>query len=120
MGWGLARLIRAWWNVDRIRVPASQGEWLRIEPGAIIERDGIFFDVIEVAGTGSSLEPLVEVRCAAGDRSVRLLVATGPLPDQPILTWEEAETSEAIHHALLTLWPSRRKPSGRPSPDQID
>jgi hypothetical protein len=98
----LGRLMRSWWEADRIRILPSEGRWLRLLPGDLVEHDGKYWEIVDRAVRESPSESLVAYRCVAGSRMRRLLVAPGTFDE---LEWEEEGVSRPVHAAELTLWP---------------
>lgn len=124
---GIPGLVASWWNVDRIRLPADEGLWLRLPVGSFIEREGVMFEVVACEPLGSSEESLVGYRCVAGSQTARLLVTPGSPPwtltgdlspqslDDPNpfrslrLLWEDREGINVIAPGELTAWPINQR-----------
>lgn len=132
----LLQLVASWWRYDSIRVPASEGAWLRLPVGSLVEKDEETFEIVDREILGTDEEPLVGYRCVAGSRSCRLLVTPGPTTadwmsdvggwsvpaaDSRLvlkLSWEDKNGRHSIDESDLTVWPGadatvRRRMQGK-------
>src|SRR5262245_38096901 len=79
VGRSLRGLIRAWWDVDRVRISPREGKLLGLVPPCVIRVQGEPFEImnrIEQANHKSSDEETAAVHydCRGSERSARLLV----------------------------------------------
>jgi hypothetical protein len=75
-------LIRAWWDVDRVRISPREGQLLRLQSGSVIRICGEPFEVVERLEDGvseesagereSSVYYLCRGGCVSGRLQVRL------------------------------------------------
>jgi hypothetical protein len=68
----LARLIRSWWQVDRIRVSPSEGCWLRLRCGALLKIDDEWFEVTGRSVTAGMDGSWVVYECVGRGQVARL------------------------------------------------
>jgi hypothetical protein len=93
--------LRSWWRVDRIRACPSEGQWLRVATGDLIEHQGITFEVQERLVQTMPGKSLVAYRCVAGPRMMRLLVT----PGHSTMICEENNVKQTVHPDQLAHWP---------------
>jgi hypothetical protein len=60
----LARLVRSWWQVDRIRVSPSEGCWLRLKCGWLMRVDEEWFEVTSRSVSAGPDSSWVAYECA--------------------------------------------------------
>jgi hypothetical protein len=69
----LARLIRDWWQVDRVRISPREGCLLRLQPGDVLQLEGLTVTVI--AREIDPDESGVRYRCEGAGSTGELRVA---------------------------------------------
>jgi hypothetical protein len=68
----LAKLFRSWWQVDRIRVSPSEGQWLRLRCGTLLRVDEEWFEVTGRTVTAGQGDAWVVYECAGRGQVARL------------------------------------------------
>ena len=66
------RLLRSWWQVDRIRVPPSEGIFLRLRCGALLRVQQQWFEVVRRTVATGGEGSWVEYECAGQGQVARL------------------------------------------------
>ena len=70
----LWRLIRSWWQVDRIRISPSEGRLWRLDPPCVVFVDGTPVEVLRKLPTTQDASRVVEYECLCAGREARLAV----------------------------------------------
>ena len=105
----LKELVRSWWSVDRIRVPASEGALLSAGPGCLLTVDGQLVEVVgrRVSGSGDCVVVIWECRTPAALARLRLELDPDSAPSW--LSWTECGRTRLLHESDVTVWSDFRR-----------
>lgn len=93
VGRSLRGLIRAWWDVDRVRISPREGQLLRLQPRSVIKVCGEPFEVVERLAdcvsedSPGDRESSVYYLCRGGRESGRLHVRVAGLEEEQRVVW---------------------------------
>jgi hypothetical protein len=94
------RLVRQWWQVDRIRVSPRQGRLLRIEPPAIIRVDAMIAQVLSRSTGCNGAGPYVAYECRTERGRAQLRICPVGLACQQVSWVEEGQAREVTEDAI--------------------
>jgi len=70
----LYKLLRSWWQVDRVRISPAEGRLLRLIPPCIISVNGRSVEVLRRSVDRKTSEPIVQYDGLCEGRTVQLIV----------------------------------------------
>lgn len=73
----IGRLLKSWWQVDRIRISPREGLLLRLRPGSLISVDGQPVEIVNRTVRQLADGPLVVYGCRSPDGPGQLCVSPG-------------------------------------------
>ena len=97
----VARLVRSWWRVDRIRVSPGEGKLLHLQPGALITIDD---QRAEIVGRSTPTGDEVIYDCRTGDATAQLVVRLCRRSHGLQVEWVEQGRSRAVAETDVIVW----------------
>lgn len=97
------KLIRSWWDVDRIRISPHEGKLWRLQPGNILNIAG---EEVEVVSRHVLLqgEGTLELLCRTRTGQAKLQVSSSPSASSPQVWWETESGRSRLHVAEVRIW----------------
>jgi hypothetical protein len=100
----LGKLLRSWWEVDRIRVSRRTGSLLRIHPPCLISIDDRIIEVTSRMVSQSPLGPAVRYVCRTPHGLAELCVIPPVAGGKTHIVWEEAGREQTLVEDEVQVW----------------
>jgi len=104
----LARIARAWWSADRIRVSLRPGRLLRLEPGSALRVRGVPAVVVLRQVGETPAGRYVAYDCDAVGGPARLVVRLAGDCKRSLVTWTIAGRDVDLQEEAIETFPARR------------
>jgi len=99
----VVRLIRKWWDMDRVRVSSLEAELWKIQPGSLLTIRG---EDMEVLSRTVHSRPVPEVvfECRGANCSTRLKIRS--FPERPFLKlyWGSGDSQTELQATDVQIW----------------
>jgi hypothetical protein len=95
----IREFVRAWWQVDRIRVSPGDGRLWNLKPGSITILDGQPVEIVGRTLLNIAESPIVVYDCRIEQGMVRLKVSATRVGHSPVYAWEQSCQPAADHFA---------------------
>lgn len=101
---GLVDCLRAWWQVDRIRVSPREGRLLRLRPPCVVVIESDAVELVQRMVAHDAEGPSVVYFAERCGRLGRLIVRSGKASEQTRIQWVESErTADLSESDVLVL-----------------
>lgn len=98
----LVRLIRDWWQVDRVRISPREGRLLRLQPGDLLQLEGMTVTIIAVDPDASG----VRYRCEGAGFSGELWVGLDAGRQADEVVWSRQGCQQRLPAVEVEVYPA--------------
>ena len=95
---------RSWWRHDRIRVSPREGRLLRLQPGDLLQIDGLQVEVLS-----RSVEPTLRLVCQIDFGRAELTITQSPTGHPEIISWTTDTECRRLSEDEIEVWPRSRR-----------
>lgn len=106
----LWRLVRSWWNHDRIRCRPDEGGLLGLQPGDLLAVGETTFEVVARSVEEHLAGRVLRLTCRGESAVVEIEMTATARDALPRIEWIEAGTRRAISPEAIEVWPRGDRP----------